>query len=224
MNPANTQPTTTQDEGAGTQAEKDEGKEELAIDQKSQAGAAADTPEQLEAATSSGAGREEMLEEMEPAYSHPNHRTGVLSPDHLLIDDEFPDEGKEDWLGELSKSEVIRTFVHNPKFLLAKVSRFCLDCRGVNVICDDEHFWPKKVDTLVHALEGMAVCCKIDLRSAFHNLVLDEDSRDMTSFQTPFGKYRYTRTAMGFKNALHTYAVQISFRTIGGPSISDYIL
>jgi hypothetical protein len=49
----------------------------------------------------------------------------------------------------------------------------------------------------------MAVACKIDLRSAFHNLTLDEDSRDMTAFQTPFGKYRYTRLAMGFKNASH---------------------
>jgi putative transposase len=127
-----------------------------------------------------------------------------------------------DWRENTQASKAIKDFVHNNKFLFAKVSRFCLDCRAVNAICEDEHFWPKKVDSLVHALEGMVVGCKLDLRSAFHNLVLDEDSRDMTAFQTPFGKYRYTRLAMGFKNASHMLCRYLSQLVGDLPSVILY--
>jgi len=32
---------------------------------------------------------------------------------------------------------------------------------------------------------------KLDLKQGFHQIVLDEDSRDITTFVTPFGVFRY---------------------------------
>ena len=59
-------------------------------------------------------------------------------------------------------------------------------------------------DRLVHGMEEMRIACKLDLRQAFHNLVLAEESRDITSFQCAFVKFRYARVAMGLVNASHT--------------------
>ena len=120
--------------------------------------------------------------------------------------DLFPPDAENETPGEWveSASEAISAFVNDPAFTFSKVSRFCLDCREINSVCIQTHFWPETVSKLVHGMEQMQVACKLDLRQAFHNLVLAEDSRDFTSFQCAFGKFRYKRVAMGFVNASHT--------------------
>jgi hypothetical protein len=132
---------------------------------------------------------------------------GDLSTDHQLIDDEFPGAEENitltDWRNDSQASQPVNDFVNNKRFLFTKVSKFFLDCSEVNATCVDADSWPEEVSTLTNALDGMVIACKLDLGSAYHNLILDEDSRDLTSFKTPFGKYRYTRLAMGFKNAPH---------------------
>jgi hypothetical protein len=125
-----------------------------------------------------------------------------MPPDYWMFDDDYPetdDEGVGDIWYTNTKCKAVNDFINNPELLFAKVSRFCLDCRAVNDINVKEHFWPDKI----HGLEEMRIACKLDLRQAFHNMLLDEKSRDITTFQTPFGKYRYKRVAMGFVNASH---------------------
>ena len=106
-----------------------------------------------------------------------------------LYSAQMGDETPGEWLN--SASEAINKFINDPDFLFAKVTRFCLDCRAINDICLKSHFWPQTVSKLVHGMEEMQVACKLDLLQAFHNLVLAEESRDLTSFQCAFGKFRY---------------------------------
>ena len=44
-----------------------------------------------------------------------------------------------------------------------------------------------------------------DAREAFHAIPLDESSRKLTQFITPFGVYRYRRGPMGFQAMVDTY-------------------
>ncbi len=55
-------------------------------------------------------------------------------------------------------------------------------------------------------LNGMKYFSKVDIKSAFNTLMLDEQSRDYTVFSTPWGKlYRYKRLNMGLCIASELY-------------------
>ncbi len=41
----------------------------------------------------------------------------------------------------------------------------------------------------------------LDVTAGFHQLEMDEDSSELTTFVCPFGKYRYLRMPFGLKNA-----------------------
>ena len=49
------------------------------------------------------------------------------------------------------------------------------------------------VDEVVENLNGSAVFSKLDLRLVFHQIELDEESRDVTTFATHEGLFRYKR-------------------------------
>ena len=53
------------------------------------------------------------------------------------------------------------------------------------------------VDDLIHAMNGAKVFSKLGLRSGYHQLILDEESRYITTFATHKGLYRYTRLNFG---------------------------
>ncbi len=45
----------------------------------------------------------------------------------------------------------------------------------------------------------------IDIKSAFWQIELQDDSKDMTAFSTPTGHYRFKRMPFGLSNSLLTY-------------------
>lgn len=53
------------------------------------------------------------------------------------------------------------------------------------------------VQSLSYDLNGKKVFSKIDIRDAFSTVELDEDSRQLTTFSTPWGLYRYKRLNIG---------------------------
>ena len=57
------------------------------------------------------------------------------------------------------------------------------------------------VDDLVDALNGATVFSKLDLRSGYHQLVLAQESRYITTFVTHEGLRRYTRLNFGTNSA-----------------------
>ena len=86
--------------------------------------------------------------------------------------------------------------------------RLCIDFRKVNelqqqVITEGKsknqisiHSLPK-IDEMYAKLKGAKVFSTIDLRSGYHHIALGKDSRAMTAFVTPFGKYKFLMVPFG---------------------------
>ena len=105
--------------------------------------------------------------------------------------------------------------------------RLCLDMRRANeAIIRERHVIPK-LDELVTELHGAKYFSKIDLREAYHQILLDESSRDITTFACHEGLYRYKRLVYGCKTAFEIFQriVEISITGCeGARNLSDDIL
>ena len=55
----------------------------------------------------------------------------------------------------------------------------------------------KLVDDILHKLHGAKYFTVVDSTSSFFNQKLDENSSKLTTFGTPFSRYRYLRMPMG---------------------------
>ena len=79
--------------------------------------------------------------------------------------------------------------------------RMCVDMVEPNrAIKRIRHVIPT-VDELRHDVNGAKVFSKLDLNHGFHQLELDEDSRDITTFSTHVGLFRYCRFNFGTNSA-----------------------
>ena len=105
--------------------------------------------------------------------------------------------------------------------------RICLDMRCANKAITRTRFPTPTVDDLLVKLKGSAVFTKLDLKSAFHQLELDETSRHMTAFQTDTKVKRYTRLIFGANSAAEELqqALRLVLADIDGSlNIADDIL
>ena len=54
---------------------------------------------------------------------------------------------------------------------------------------------------ILHDMRGAKIFAKADLSSGYRHVELDEASRNLTTFQTCFGRYRYRRPPFGLNSA-----------------------
>lgn len=83
------------------------------------------------------------------------------------------------------------------------------------------------VDDLISALNGATTFSKMDLNSGYHQLELEEDSRQYTIFSTHAGLYRYKRLNFGVSSAseIFQHAIQATLHDLPGVlNISDDLL
>ena len=105
--------------------------------------------------------------------------------------------------------------------------RLCTDMRRANEAIIREKFPIPTVDDILHEINGSKVFSKLDLKWGYHQLELDEDSRDITTTVTHKGHYRYTRLIFGMNNAAEYYQYHIgdAIRDCAGAhNISDDII
>ena len=86
-----------------------------------------------------------------------------------------------------------------------KEIRLCIDMREVNAQIERERFPIPTVDEILHEMNGAKVFSKLDLKWGFHQLELTEDSRDLTTFATHIGNFRYKRLNFGVTSAPELY-------------------
>ena len=79
--------------------------------------------------------------------------------------------------------------------------RVCLDPRPLNKALKRAHYPMPVVDDLLPALANAQVFSVCDLRSGFWHISLDEESSYLTTFATPFGRYRWLRMPFGISPA-----------------------
>lgn len=79
--------------------------------------------------------------------------------------------------------------------------RICVDMRLANAaIMDEKHPLPT-IEDLLPQLRDAVMFSKVDLKMAYHQIELHPNSREITTFSTPFGLYRWKRLSLGLKCA-----------------------
>jgi hypothetical protein len=83
--------------------------------------------------------------------------------------------------------------------------RLCLDMRRANTAIKREKHPVPTVEESLSEISGAKVFCKLDVNSAFHQIELHPDSRDITTFAGPNCLYRYKRLVFGANMATEKF-------------------
>ena len=83
--------------------------------------------------------------------------------------------------------------------------RVCVDMRRANQAITRERHPIPTIEEVLHDLNGSTVFSKLDLKWGFHQILLKEESRHITTFTTHRGLYRYRRLMFGITSAPEKY-------------------
>ena len=75
--------------------------------------------------------------------------------------------------------------------------RVCLDPKPLNRALKRSNYPMPTIDDVLPQLSKAKVFSSVDAKRGFWNLRLDAPSRALTTFETPFGRYRWKRLAFG---------------------------
>lgn len=79
--------------------------------------------------------------------------------------------------------------------------RICLDPKPLNECIKREHFLIPTIDDLTAGLASKSIFSVLDLSSGFWHMELDKPSSELTTFMTPFRRYKFNRVPFGLNCA-----------------------
>ncbi len=79
--------------------------------------------------------------------------------------------------------------------------RICLDPKPLNKAIKREHFLIPTIDDFTSHMADQTVFTVLDLSSGFWQMELDQVSSDLTTFMTPFGRFKFNRVPFGLNCA-----------------------
>ena len=103
-----------------------------------------------------------------------------------------------DWVNSL----VIREKENGPLCL-------CLDPKDLNKTIKREHHPIPTLEEITPKLAGAKLFSKLDARNGYWNVKLDEESLYLTTFNTPFGQYRFLRMPFGLRTSQDIFQFKI---------------
>ena len=77
--------------------------------------------------------------------------------------------------------------------------RICIDPTDLNKAICREHYPMNSIEDIVTRLHGSKYFSTLDANMGYYQIKLTEKSSMLTTFNTPFGRYRYMRMPMGLK-------------------------
>jgi len=101
--------------------------------------------------------------------------------------------------------------------------RICCDYKFLNQHLQREVYEIPTFEELVSQLSGAVKFSKLDAKSGFYQIPLSESSRDLTTFITPFGRYRYRRLPMGINVAPEIFQRKMVDLLTGLPGVICYL-
>lgn len=100
--------------------------------------------------------------------------------------------------------------------------RLCLDPRHLNKYIKRQHYRIPSQDQLLSKLEGSRFFTLLDAKSAFHQIQLDDQSADLCTFITPFGRYRFKVLPFGLSTAPEVFQMAMDKIFEDFPDINPY--
>jgi transposase InsO family protein len=99
--------------------------------------------------------------------------------------------------------------------------RICVDMRSVNrAIIRERHVIPT-IDDIAADLNGCTVFSKLDLKQGYHQILLHPDSRNLTTFSTHAGLWRYKRLNFGMTSSAEIFQKIVSDVIKGIPGVRN---
>jgi hypothetical protein len=129
-----------------------------------------------------------------------------------------PAEGPTSWVSPI---------VAAPKPHNSDEIRLCGDYHRPNQALLRERHPIPTVDELMEEMSGAVVFSKLDLKAGYHQIVLEENSRNITTFCTHKGLFRYKRLPVGLSCASEVFqnAIQQALQGLNGVrNIADDII
>ncbi|XP_057312326.1 uncharacterized protein K02A2.6-like [Hydractinia symbiolongicarpus] len=87
--------------------------------------------------------------------------------------------------------------------------RLCIDMRVANSAIIREPYQIPTLEEVLHEFNGCTIFTTLDLNQGYHQITLDDESRDLTAFASSKGILRYTRLIYGISPAAEIYQREI---------------
>jgi hypothetical protein len=99
----------------------------------------------------------------------------------------------------------------------------CVDFTSLNKACPKDNFPLPRISTLVDAAAGCELLSLLDCFLGYHQIWMNEENEEKTSFITPFGTYCFHRMAEGLRNTGSTFACMTAEVFKDDKSVSTYV-
>ena len=97
--------------------------------------------------------------------------------------------------------------------------RLCLDPKDFNKAVQREHYPLPTIEDVATRLHGAKVFTKLDVRSGFWHIMLDNASSYLTTFNTPFGRFRWRRMPFGIRSVPEVFQRRMHELIEGMPQV-----
>ena len=101
--------------------------------------------------------------------------------------------------------------------------RICLDPRDLNKALKREHYSCPTIEDIAARLRGATMFTVLDAISGYWQVKLDRKSSMLTTFNTPFGRYRFIRLPFGVNSAQDVFQKEIDLTYEGLPGVSAIV-